>query len=340
VVSGLCRITRRRNLPGGSILNFHGLCDVRKDGRFMDHSLQLPVETFRQVCAHLASHCRVIPMPELADALQTGAPLEPNFVVLNFDDGYASNFELAYPVLKEFSLPATIFLTTGFLDGTHRLWFHRMDMAYCNTRKPCIEWDFGSGRQRLPLTTPAQRQTALTRTLAFVKGLHAEAFQSEIARIETALEVAAVEERDVPAAMRPLSWDQVREMRDSGLVTFGAHTHTHPILSRCTAADQCTEITTCRDRIAAELGSAPTLFAIPNGSASDYNAETLAALAGAGFSTACTMQNARVSTDTPLLELPRYGAPESVWETEATVSGCFEAIKSWRLGLKRLVSGQ
>lgn len=304
----------------------------------MDHSLQLPACTFREVCAHLASRYRVISLPELSDALHTGRPLVPNFVVLNFDDGYASNFELAYPVLQEFGLPATIFLTTGFVDGTHRLWFHRLDLAFSNTGRSSLEWDLGGGMERLPLATPRERQAALARTLTFFKGLRTEEVQPEIERIERTLDAPLVAERDVPPAMRPLSWDQVRQMRDSGLVNFGAHTHTHPILSRCSDADLHQEITTCRDRITAELGVAPTTFAIPNGGASDYHAGTLAALAGAGFATVCTMRNARVCSDSPLLELPRYGAPESVWEAEATVSGCFEAIKSWRLGLRRFLS--
>lgn len=39
-----------------------------------------------------------------------------NFVILSFDDGYADNFDYAFPILKKFNLPAIIFLATRFIN--------------------------------------------------------------------------------------------------------------------------------------------------------------------------------------------------------------------------------
>jgi peptidoglycan/xylan/chitin deacetylase (PgdA/CDA1 family) len=63
-------------------------------------------------------------------------------------------------------------------------------------------------------------------------------------------------------------------MRDSGLIQFGAHTHTHPILGRCSAEVARDEIFTSRSRIMAELQQLPSLFAYPNGQDNDYTATT------------------------------------------------------------------
>ena len=127
--------------------------------------------------------------------------------------------------------------------------------------------------------------------------------------------------------------------RDSSWITFGGHTHTHPVLARCTAAQQQREIETCRDRMTAELGAAPRLFAFPNGRAQDYSAETLHFLQEAGFELAWTMVNERTSHRCQALEMPRYGSPASVWETEATVSGAFELTKEWRQRCLRALGG-
>lgn len=330
VGSGISSLTKRRSAQEGSILTFHGLCAGTGDAKVLDWSLHLPVDIFRRVCGFLASNYHVVSIRELVAAIQKGDGLAPNTVLLTFDDGYASNYHLAFPILKEFNLPATVFVTTGFLDGTDRLWFQRLDLAFGSTAKPHLDWEFEYGKQRLPLASRTQRQNALVKLLPELKRMPDEDFLSEIDRIERLLEVTPLQPEELPAPMRPMTWDQAREMKASGLVEIGAHTHTHPILARCSATAVEAEITTCRDRIAAELGEAPLVFAYPNGGPGDYGKDCLDALKAAGFTAACSMLNARVTLESALLELPRYGTPESVWEAEATASGAFEAVKTWR----------
>jgi len=328
--SGISSLAKRRSAQEASILTFHGLCAGTGDEKVLDWSLHLPVDIFRRVCAFLASNYHVISMQELVAAIQKGDGLEPNTVLLTFDDGYASNYHLAFPILKEFHLPATVFVTTGFLDGTDRLWFQRLDLAFGSTAQPHLDWEFEYGKQRLPLTTRVQRQNALAKLLPELKRMPDEDFLSEIGRIERLLDVTPLRPDELPAPMRSMTWDQAREMKASGIVEIGAHTHTHPILARCSSNAVEAEITTCRNRITAELGEAPFVFAYPNGGPGDYGKDCLDALKAAGFTAACSMLNARVTLESPLLELPRYGTPESVWEAEATASGAFEAVKSWR----------
>lgn len=67
------------------------------------------------------------------------------------------------------------------------------------------------------------------------------------------------------AGDRPLTWDMVGEMGDSGLMTMAAHTHTHPDL-RGLATDQVEwEIGRSNELIEARTGVAPRHFAYPKG---------------------------------------------------------------------------
>jgi peptidoglycan/xylan/chitin deacetylase (PgdA/CDA1 family) len=68
---------------------------------------------------------------------------------------------------------------------------------------------------------------------------------------------------------RPLTWQQAKEMQRSGLVTVGAHTHTHPNLTTLTTAQVNWEIATANQLIAERLGCAPVHFAYPWGRTSD-----------------------------------------------------------------------
>lgn len=246
-----------------------------------------------------------MPLAEVMRQLDAGQKLPRRTVALTFDDGLASNYHLAFPVLKDLGLPATIFVATGFLDQTHPLWFQEVDAI---------------------LHSRGATRSELFQTLSHLKKLPDPEMRAQISKLGPAAAGPA------PASTLPLTWDQVREMKAGGLIDFGGHTHTHPILGRCTFEQQVEEIRKCRERITNELGSSPTTFAYPNGGAADFTEDTQRLLAEHGFTSAFTMLPARVSAASPRHALPRYGSPASVMEARATASGAFELCKRLRGG--------
>jgi len=287
------------------VLTFHGLCEGSSATGVLDSSLHLPVSTFRAVCQHLKNAYKVMPLAEMIRQVNVGQTLPRGAVAITFDDGLSSNYHLGFPVLKELGLPATIFLATGFLDGTHHLWFQEVD-ALLKARGASTE--------------------ELFQTLHRLKTLPDPEMHAEIAKLGS----AGVD--SPPDVTLPMTWEQAREMKASGLIDFGGHTHTHPILARCSVEQQAEEIRRCRDRITAELGSAPKLFAYTNGGPTDFTADTQRLLAEHGFEAAFTMMPARLTASSASHALPRYGNPTSVLEAKATASGAFEMVKQWRGG--------
>jgi peptidoglycan/xylan/chitin deacetylase (PgdA/CDA1 family) len=338
VGSGLASFSRTRRSDEATILTFHGLSENTHDRGVLDWSLHLPVEVFRRICSMLAKEYRVISLADLVEARSQGSGLPSNSVVITFDDGYASNYELAFPILREFGLHATIFVTTGFLDGVEMFWFQRADLALGRTKKELLDWKINGRKLRLYLGTYELRKQSLMKLLPELKELPDTDLLSEIDRLEAALEVSAPSFDDLPTAMRPMTWEMASEMSLSGHVDIGGHTHTHPILARCDVMAMRAEIATCRDRIHAEIGELPLAFAYPNGGTDDFTRETLMLVREAGFKAACTTVSGRVHDTVSMHQLPRYGSPESVWEAKATVSGAFETLKDWRQSCRKAMS--
>jgi peptidoglycan/xylan/chitin deacetylase (PgdA/CDA1 family) len=112
---------------------------------------------------------------------------------------------------------------------------------------------------------------------------------------------------EVDSDNRFLSWDEVRELTRYGF-EIGAHTVSHPILPNTDPAEVDLELSSSRRVLEEQLGVAPTLFSYPNGATTPE----VTAAAGRYFEAAVTTTPGVCTPFTPLLELPRVGAPTEV----------------------------
>lgn len=92
------------------ILTYHNL--TTEEGE----SYKINITNFEKQMDYLAVHnYSVISLSELLEGLKNGQ-LPPKPVVITIDDGYKATFTLAYPVLKKYNFPATLFLYTDFIE--------------------------------------------------------------------------------------------------------------------------------------------------------------------------------------------------------------------------------
>jgi peptidoglycan/xylan/chitin deacetylase (PgdA/CDA1 family) len=253
--------------PGVIVLTYHRILPAGGNG------VGLPVDIFAEQMQWLRDRCDPIAPEALIARAQRPSRFRPA-VLVTFDDGYRDYHDLAYPVLERLGIPAVVFLATSFVDEGGMMWTDQVRLAAENTKKERVKlpWDDGPA---VELPDAAARDAVGTRARAHLKKL-------PDGERRTAMAALLRELGDPPARERQmLTWDEVR--RTMPLTRYGGHTHTHPILSRLDGATADREIATCKERIAAETGHAPTLFAYPNGRASDYTAETQQILRRHGF---------------------------------------------------------
>ncbi|MEW6593852.1 MAG: polysaccharide deacetylase family protein [Thermodesulfobacteriota bacterium] len=98
---------------GGSatVLIYHHFGDLRYPTTNVD------MAAFRQQLAHLAAErYRVIPLAELIRLLRDKKPLPEKTVVITIDDGYRTTYTNAWPLLRQYGFPFTVFLYTEGLE--------------------------------------------------------------------------------------------------------------------------------------------------------------------------------------------------------------------------------
>ncbi len=282
----------------GSVLMYHGVENRPlpfPDWCFIDEKV------FLEQMKYVARHFDVVPLLDLPGRLAAPGPQPP--AAITFDDGYADNYRVAFPILRRLGLPATIFLNTSIIGSDHTVWFARLNEALARSGREELEWN---GR-RLPIVTGMQKRAASTMLQAVLKELPHERLLRTCDQLIRALGDDPARPLAPEAFYRMLNAGEVAEMAASGLIEFGAHTHTHAILAHLDHDELRTEIELSIAGTERLSGQPCRSFAYPNGRAGDFDRRAVNLLKELGIEVAVTTIDGPNCADTPPLLLRRYG---------------------------------
>ncbi len=280
-----------------------------------DAPLSVSAEEFEGQLRFLRSHCRVVPAGELVTCLRKGKPLPPRAAAITFDDGYEDNFTQALPLLQRYCLPATFFVTTGWIDTEKVLWWDRLhDYVEQGAREGARavgldELPEPVARPLAPLagwregrSWPARLAVELERKLSLAirsLGLTPEETDTVVEQVGSALGAGEAD----PQRYRPMTWDQVRSLLALGM-EIGSHTLSHVPLARVKPERAHRELVESKKRLRAELDAPVALFAYPAG---DHSDDAIELVEEAGYLGAFTTTSGPVKAGDNPLALKRVG---------------------------------
>jgi peptidoglycan/xylan/chitin deacetylase (PgdA/CDA1 family) len=290
------------------IIGYHRVVNSASDV----YDICVSPENFAQHLEILQRNYHPISLKQMVSGLLTDT-LAHKSVAVTFDDGYADNLYNAKPLLERFEVPAAVFVSPGNL-GQEFWWDELERMVTSPTTLPesirlqiggeTFEWNGGEPRQMLnelynrllPLKTETRADTINT-----------------IKKIMGSLQPEQPEHRAlIPAEMI--------ELQNDGLIDIGAHTMTHPILSRLPISEQEEEIRESKVLIENILGKTITGFAYPNGF---FTEKTEALVKEIGFNYACSSLRDVIWHSQQIYHLPRFWPKD--WNGE-----CFSRdLKLW-----------
>jgi peptidoglycan/xylan/chitin deacetylase (PgdA/CDA1 family) len=231
-------------------------------------------EAFREQMGYLATHYQPVTIKDVITAIETrnSKDLPSRAVLITFDDGYCDFKEHAWPILKHYGFPVTLFVPTAYPDQPERtFWWDDLYQAIQTTsRKDSLNTPIGF----LPLSSRSQTYKLLKNYLKTLK--HAEA----LARVKQLCKDLGVQ----PATNSILDWDSLQKLANEG-VTLGAHTRTHPLMNRITLEEAREEAVGSLQDLKHKIGSILPIFAYPSG---EFNDEAVAMLEAEGFRLAFT----------------------------------------------------
>ncbi len=281
---------------GAAVLLYHRVADSTPD----THGLCVPRAAFRAQMAHLRDRYHPMPLGDLVAAARENR-VPAGAIAVTFDDGYADNYRDASPVLDEYGVPATFFVTTDRLGQDGEFWWDALERSLLSPVSPVpseIRIDLPGGSRVFTLGSAEERRTAHSEIYSAIAGARGDVRDSVIDAIVRACGGGAPR----PAEQRRMTPDEIVSMASRHGHTIGAHTARHVMLPRQPADVQRHEIESSRLALETLLGRPVREFAYPYGA---YDTDVVDQVRAASFAIAVTCDESPLVPLTDPLRVPR-----------------------------------
>lgn len=272
-----------RNEP--KILMYHRFSAEKKGLAVTEATFEIQLQLIKR-------YFNPMTLAQLAQAIKTNNKVPAHAVVITVDDGYRDFYEVAYPLLKRYQVPATFFVTTGFVNGD--LWLWPDQVSWLLESKPDGLGEITFGALRVNLDEPANKiwwpivghflNVPNTDRLQYLQQL-ATACNLNIPVI-------------APTEYAAVSWNELAEMQANG-IEIGGHTVSHPSLGHMPIEESAHEINQSWQDLNRHLGEQERTFCYPNGQPGDYSDEIKQQVGQSPYSAAVTAYSDKFNTKIP-----------------------------------------
>ncbi len=279
------------------VLFYHRFAD-KKDNSILH---KLDRESFRKQMCYIKKWYDVISLDNLVEKVRKNEKFQKTAVIITIDDGFKDNYDFAYSILKELDIPATIFVTAGLIGTSKAPWVDELGMALEKTNRKRFSFSELFGNNIIDISDTASRTTALHKI--YMKLLYLD-HNLKLEYFDRLIQYLGNNDGTEYRDRTMLNWPEIVEMSENG-ITFGAHTMTHPTLSKMKTKQAKSEIYLSRKKIEKFIKKKVNHFAIPNGQSRDFTEELRAFCRNENFKSILTTNFGIVNENSSPYDLPR-----------------------------------
>ena len=292
---------RRSREPRLWIMMYHRVLP-RHDPRYAleEPGMIIEPDTLRLHLQILKEEFTFISLNEWVERKNSNHSLPEKACVITFDDGWLDNYEYAFPLLEEASVPATLFAVSDMIGTCEAFWPNRIVRLL---QQPSSKRDSISWLQKLSSNQSVNSEISAQAIYSLKNYPDHHLLQL----IESAEQTLGLGPQANPSLM---NWQQLRQLSDNELFDIGSHTSHHFRLSADLDSDiMQQEIKASKKRLEKELDKPVTLFCYPNG---DYCENAVKEIARHYKAAVTTKPGINISSSTDLFTLQRFGVHQDI----------------------------
>ena len=315
---------KKRFIAKAVILMYHSIIKVDQD----PWASCVTPQNFAEHLEVIKKYGNPISLRQLARAHQK-KNIPHQAIVITFDDGYADNLYNAKPILESYDIPATAFLTTGYIDSNREFWWDELEQLLLQPGKlpknlvlsiddghqwavgPAFDYtDDDYQKDRGLMAWEGAPGSRLDLYHSIWQQLQPWSIDKQKLALDELVDRTNLQAR-VRETHRPLSLEEVYQLDQGNLIEVGAHTLTHAQLPAHPIAYQQYEVLQNKTQLQEILGHEVSMFSYPFGACSP---ETVSIIRESGFICACSTKEDTVSRDSDCLKFPRFAVQN--WDGE------------------------
>lgn len=254
-----------------AIFLFHGVIPERRHAIRNYTNKHILLARFREILQDLVAWGKPVSMPDIVDATHGKRTLPKHAFAVTFDDGFGNNYSVAAPTLRELGIPATFYITTGFIESNSSSWIDMIE--YAVEKQKSFNLDLPGVTLGGTYETREQKIALLDQIRQRVKNdssIDPYEFAGAVCR---QLGITAV--APDPDLDQKMSWEQIEELGRNNLFTIGGHSHTHRILTFLSQTDLEREITISLEMLQPHLRTPITHYSYPEGLLNCYSDQVI-----------------------------------------------------------------
>ena len=251
-----------------TILLYHGVTKEKREGIINYQGKHISDLEFYEQMKFVKEFCTPLDIDEWIEIKEDKKNIPPYPTLITFDDGFKNNLEVASPILEDFSVPTTFYLSSGMINSDLMFWVDIVEQCLNLSDRRAIklkleeevEFNIGSLEGKLKALLDIKKWCKSQKDLEKERVIKDLIQQTEVEP-----------DKDKHPNYQTLNWDEVKQLNSKELFTIGGHTHTHTILSSLTDNQLDFQISKCINEISKNLNMNLRHFSYPEGQSNHFN---------------------------------------------------------------------
>ncbi len=276
----------------GSILMFHRICPEENRPRIQGNSgLEVTPEYLEKLIQFFINkNYEFISLDDVHKQLREGNTRK-KFLAFTFDDGYADNYEHAYPILKKYSIPSTIYVSTNYPERKLAPWWCTLERLLLENDS--LKFDLEKKSHEFQSRTFQEKEEAFRNIRHLLMAARGE---DPASRIKEFFSFFNINPEHLAEELM-LSWEQIIELSKDPLIDIGAHTINHFPLNKLSKEEIKHEVLESQKQIESKIQRKVSHFSYPFGSKDEVNEREFAIIKECGFKTSTTTRWGNIFPD-------------------------------------------